>query len=105
MDISFLPLDSEQRGGVEAAWAGRPVAIAGDPALSEGRKMGQNREDGKGVRFPCLPWVVMACRGGSAVAGREGWCRLWAAALGSSRGRGRWLRRCESERGTSLALL
>jgi hypothetical protein len=32
--------------------------------LGEGRKMGQNGEDGKGVRFPYLIWVVMACRDG-----------------------------------------
>jgi hypothetical protein len=77
MAISFLPLDSEQRGGGGGDRAGRPAAIAGDPVLDEGRKMGQNGEDGKGVRFPYLFWVVMVCRGGSAAAGRERWCRLW----------------------------
>jgi hypothetical protein len=48
---------------------------------------------------------VMACRDGLAAAGGERWCRLMAAALGRSRGRGRWLLGCEAERGTSLVLL
>jgi hypothetical protein len=51
--------------------------------------MGQNGEDGKGIRFPYLIWVVTACRDGSAAVGGERWCRLMAAALGRSIGRGR----------------
>jgi hypothetical protein len=60
---------------------------------------GENGEEGKGIRFPYLIWAVMLCRDGSAAAARGWWCRLMAAALGRSRGRGRWLLRCGARGG------
>jgi hypothetical protein len=59
------------------------------PRVGGGRGRGENGEEDKGIRFPYLIWAVMVCRDGSAAAGGEGWCRLMAAALGRSRGRGR----------------
>jgi hypothetical protein len=54
MAISFIPLDSEQRGGGGGGGdrAGWPAAIGGDPVLDEGRKMGQNGEDGNEFDSP-----------------------------------------------------
>jgi hypothetical protein len=52
--------------------------------------MGQNGDEDVGIRFSFLPWVVMACRGGSAVVGEGRWCRLWAAVLWCSGKGGRW---------------
>jgi hypothetical protein len=50
-----LPPDPEQGRG--RPHGGRLAGVpAGDPGHGDGREMGQNGEDGKGVRFPYLIW-------------------------------------------------
>jgi hypothetical protein len=102
MPFFYLPPSRSRTG--EVGW---PSAGGGRrrPGAGGGRGRGENREDGKGIRFPYLIWVVMACRDGSAAAGGEGWCRLMVAVLRRSRGRGRWLPRCEARWGAAPALL
>jgi hypothetical protein len=104
MAISFLPLDSEQRGGWRRP--GRPAG--GDcrrPRARRGSKDGAKRRGRQGGSIP-LP--VLGCDGVQGRLGGGGQREVapaMAAALGSSRGRGRWLRRCEAKRGTSLVRL
>jgi hypothetical protein len=83
----------------------QPVVGAGVLGVGGGRGRGENGEEGKGIRFPYLIWAVMSCKDGSVAAAGGRWCLLMAAALGRSRGKGRWLPRCEARWGAGPALL
>jgi hypothetical protein len=78
--ISFLPLESEQRGR-EAA---RSWPAGGDSRRAGPRQRpgdGGNGEGFKGIRFPYLPWAEMVCGGGSSGGGGLEVAVLGVAAL------------------------
>jgi hypothetical protein len=79
----FHLLHGKQRGGTGAdGWPA--AALAGGSGRSDGREVGESREEVEGDRFPCLPRAEMVQRGRSMGGGMLRQWRLMVAVPGSS---------------------
>jgi hypothetical protein len=76
--IPYLPIRTEQRRGLTGRPTGGGAALTGGPVHSDGREVGQNGEEVKGISAPCSPCARVACGGGSTA--RSGRRRRLAAA-------------------------